>query len=212
MMFDQFLAYLTIVFLATIIPGPNMLLALNHGVNHGITKTIYSGLGNMTGNLLMGLISILGLGIVLIKSALLFNTIKWLGIFYLIYLGVRMFFEPVEESKNNISAVKTESEKKNSRLFLDGFFIAVSNPKGIIFFTALFPQFVNISNTSANEVVIIFFTMGIVTFGCYLLYGIFGLKLNALFQQNSFRRIFNKITGSFLIGIGVMIAFSKRIF
>ncbi len=208
---DQFLVYFTIVFLATIIPGPNMLLALNHGVNHGITKTIFSGLGNMMGNLLMGIISILGLGFVLIKSAILFSIIKWVGIIYLIYLGIKIFYEPIAESKCNEFTIKTEVKKKKLRLFFEGFFIAVSNPKGIIFFTALFPQFVNESNISVKEITIIFFTMGFVTFGCYILYGLLGLKLNALFHINSFRKIFNRITGSLLIGIGLMIAISKRI-
>ncbi len=211
MILDHFLAYFIIIFLATIIPGPNMLLALNHGANYGITKTIYSGLGNMMGNLLMGLISILGLGIILLKSAILFNIIKWIGVFYLIYLGVKIFFEPLEVSKNNSFTEKVASNKKKSRLIFDGFFIAVSNPKGIFFFTSLFPQFISQNNSPANELLIIFLTMGFVTFSCYILYGIFGQKLNALFQLTSFRKFFNRLTGSLLIGIGLSIAFSKSI-
>ena len=57
-----------------------MLLALNHGANHGILKTVYSGLGNILGNLLMAIVSFLGLGIILITSGLIFNIIKWMGI------------------------------------------------------------------------------------------------------------------------------------
>ena len=49
MTFDYFIAYFLIIFIATVIPGPSMLLAINHGVNHGIVRTIYTGLGNLIG-------------------------------------------------------------------------------------------------------------------------------------------------------------------
>ncbi len=211
MTISYFLAYFSILFLATIIPGPSMLLALNHGANHGISKTIYSGLGNLIGNLLMALISLLGLGIILITSGVIFNIIKWIGVLYLVYIGLKMIFEPIEPDENNIFETKQKLSRKNSRLFFDGFFIAVGNAKGIIFFTALFPQFININNTSANEFIIVFITLGIVAFGCYMIYGVLGLKINKLFQLVSFRKIFNRVTGSLMIGIGLTIAFSKRI-
>jgi threonine/homoserine/homoserine lactone efflux protein len=57
---------------------------------------------------------------------------------------------------------------------------------------------------------IIFITLGIVAFGCYMLYAIFGVRLNGLFQLHSFRKIFNRITGSILIGTGLAIAFSRK--
>ena len=211
MTISYFLAYFSILFLATIIPGPSMLLALNHGANHGIIKTIYSGFGNLIGNLLMALISILGLGIILITSGVVFNIIKWVGVLYLVYIGLKMIFEPIEPDEKNIFDIKQKFSKRNSRLFFDGFFIAVGNPKGIIFFTALFPQFININNTSASEFMIVFITLGIVAFGCYMIYGVLGLKINKLFQLVSFRKIFNRVTGSLMIGIGLTIAFSKKI-
>ena len=211
MTISYFLAYFSILFLATIIPGPSMLLALNHGANYGIIKTIYSGFGNLIGNLLMALISILGLGIILITSGVVFNIIKWIGVLYLVYIGLKMIFEPVGPDEKNTFETKQKSSKKKSRLFFDGFFIAIGNPKGIIFFTALFPQFININNTSASEFMIVFITLGIVAFGCYMIYGVLGLKINKLFQLASFRKIFNRVTGSLMIGIGLTIAFSKKV-
>lgn len=209
MTLNYFTAYFFIVLLATIIPGPSMLLALNHGANHGMTKTLYSGLGNMIGNLLIALTSILGLGIVLIASGMVFNIIKWLGVIYISYIGLRMIVDPIKTNEQNRIQVKASSEKNRMRLFIDGFLIAISNPKGIVFFTALFPQFININQASANEFLIVFITLGLVAFGCYMLYAVFGVKLNRLFHLKSFRKIFNRITGSLMIGVGLTIAFSK---
>lgn len=211
MTISYFFAYFSILFLATIIPGPSMLLALNHGANHGIVKTIYSGFGNLIGNLSMALISILGLGIILITSGVVFNSIKWVGVAYLIFIGLKMILEPIEKDAENIVDVQPKSSKKKSRLFLDGFFIAISNPKGIIFFTALFPQFINLNHASASEFMIVFVTLGIVAFGCYMLYGALGFKINSLFQAASFRKFFNRATGSLMIAIGLTIAFLKKI-
>jgi homoserine/homoserine lactone efflux protein len=210
MTFNYFIAYFVILLIATITPGPSMLLALNHGVNHGIVRTLYSGLGNLAGNLLMALISIAGLGAVLAASGFVFNMIKWMGILYLVFIGLKMVFEPLKtgKSKDNFGTLK--NHKTNRKLFLDGFVIAIGNPKGILFFTALFPQFINVKHAGISGFIIIFITLGMVAFGCYMLYAVFGVKLNGMFQLPSFRKIFNRITGSILIGTGLAIACSKK--
>jgi homoserine/homoserine lactone efflux protein len=210
MTISSFIAYFSMLFLATIIPGPSMLLALNHGANHGLTKTIYSGVGNLIGNLIMALLSILGLGVLLITSGIIFNIIKWIGVIYLIFIGLRLIIESNKTVKTSDIEYKSNGGKRRSRLFIDGFFIAVSNPKGILFFTALFPQFINVNDTSRNGLMIIFITLGIVAFGCYMLYAIFGVRLNKLFHLSLFKKVYNRITGSLFIGIGLIIAFSKK--
>jgi Putative threonine efflux protein len=209
MTIQYFMAYTAILLVATITPGPSMLLAINHGANHGISKTLYSGLGNLLGNLLMALVSILGLGAVLIASGIIFNIIKWIGILYLIFVGLKLILEPVrrEEAEEHFTNKKSKSRY---RLFIDGFIIAIGNPKGILFFTALFPQFINIGRSTLSEYCILISTLGVVAFGCYMLYAFSGAKLNRLFRSYSFRKIFNRITGAIFIGTGVAIAFSKK--
>lgn len=207
---QSFITYFLILFFATIIPGPSMLLALNHGANHGFGKTILSGLGNLIGNLLMALLSIFGLGVLLLTSGLVFNVIKWLGIAYLVFIGIKMIIEPVKAEKTNNITLKSKFGKSSLGLFVHGFFIAVSNPKGILFFTALFPQFINMEDSSMEGFLIIFITLGVVAFGCYMLYALLGIRINRLFQLDSFKKIYNRITGTLFIGVGILTAFSKR--
>ena len=210
MTFEYFMAYFIILFIATIAPGPNSLLAINHGANHGIRKTIFSGLGNLIGNLLMALVSILGLGAILVTSGTVFSIIKWIGISYLVFIGLKLIFEPAKTGPSNDSGGKPTSTKRKDRLFLDGFIIAIGNPKGILFFTALFPQFINVKSSTIGGFLIAFLTLGVVAFGCYMVYAVFGAKLNRLFQMQSFKKRFNRITGSIFIGTGVALAFSKK--
>ncbi len=80
--------YSMTVFIASIIPGPSMLIALTHGMQYGAKKTIASALGNVTVTLLQALISIAGLGTILIASETIFHLIKWAGAAYLIYIGI----------------------------------------------------------------------------------------------------------------------------
>lgn len=209
MTWQYFLAYLSILLVATISPGPSMLLAINHGACHGIKKTIYSGLGNSIGNLLMALVSIAGLGALLLASGILFNAIKWIGILYLIYIGLKLILNPVKidtPDKNNFS----QGTKTLQRLFMDGFVIAIGNPKGILFFTALFPQFINIESATGVSFGIVFITLGIIAFGCYMLYASLGSRINKLLHLYSFRKMYNRISGTIFIGAGIAMAFTKK--
>lgn len=210
MTFEYFIAYFLVLFIATITPGPNSLLAINHGANHGIERTIYSGIGNLIGNLLMALVSILGLGAILLASGIVFTIVKWIGIVYLVYIGIRLIIEPVTNETSKDIKDKPTNAKGRDKLLIDGFIIAIGNPKGILFFTALFPQFINIKSATIGVFLIVFITLGVVAFGCYMLYAIFGVRLNRLFQLQSFRKGFNRITGSIFIGTGLILAFSKK--
>jgi threonine/homoserine/homoserine lactone efflux protein len=186
-----------------------MLLAVNHGVNFGFLKTVFSGLGNLTGNLLMALVSIVGLGALLITSGFIFTILKWAGILYLLFIGIKIILAPIKHDIQN----ESQLPKKRSgawRLFIDGFIIAIGNPKGILFFTALFPQFINLEKASIDQFIVIFLTLGSVALGCYMTYALCGVKLSRLFRLHSFRKIFNRLTGSVFIGTSVVLAFSRK--
>lgn len=113
------LLYAVTVFVASIIPGPSMLLALTHGMQYGAPKTTCSALGNMSVTLIQAAISIAGLGTILIASETVFIIIKWAGAMYLVYLGVVMF-----RSSGDAFGVSTKESTDKlvspSRLFLQG--------------------------------------------------------------------------------------------
>jgi threonine/homoserine/homoserine lactone efflux protein len=186
-----------------------MLLAVSHGVNHGMFKTTYSGLGNLAGNLLMALLSVLGLGAILLASGFVFNIIKWTGILYLIFMGLKLLFEPVKPTHPDALSETTLSKSK-SRLFIDGLLIAIGNPKGILFFTALFPQFIQFGQASLFDFTVVFTSLAIVAFGCYMLYAFFGMRINKLQSLYWFKKAFNRVTGLIFVGTGLALAFSRK--
>jgi threonine/homoserine/homoserine lactone efflux protein len=108
MSFEFFLLYSVTVFVASIVPGPSMLLALTHGRRYGPKRTIASALGNVSITLLQAAISIAGLGTILLASEGLFDIIKWIGSSYLIYMGLSIWCSPnltvSEKPSNHLSS------------------------------------------------------------------------------------------------------------
>jgi len=209
MTLEYYLAYFSIVFIATVTPGPSMLLAIDHGASHGIRQTFYSCAGNIVGNLMIAFISLAGLRAVLIASGALFTAIKWLGALYLIYIGVRIFFGPAGQNIHVEKANKRSKARTSKGLIIDGFIVAIANPKGLLFFTALFPQFVNTRNSSLLDFFILFATLGFIAFAGFMLYASFGSRINRLFRAPSFKKIYDRVTGTIFAGTGLAIAFSK---
>ena len=127
-------------------PGPAVLLSVSNSLQLGIRASFFSSLGNITGLFLVSGAAVLGLGAVLKTSAVLFGLFKVCGAVYLIYLGIRQWLaRPVsmEALSESCSAPSPAERPGPGDLFVQGIFVALSNPKAILFFTALLPQFMD---------------------------------------------------------------------
>ena len=138
---STWLIFLAVAFVAIASPGPAILLAISNSLTHGFKSVIISSLGNIAGLFILSSAAIFGLGAILKTSTSLFLIIKIIGAAYLIYLGIKQW-----RSKTDLFAGTSSNKKQRTRkrLFIEGFLIAVTNPKAVLFFTALFPQFINL--------------------------------------------------------------------
>lgn len=209
MSFDFFLIYSVTVFVASIVPGPSMLLALTHGMKYGAKRTIVSALGNVSVTLLQAAISIAGLGAILLASEGLFNIIKWAGAAYLIYMGVSIWCSPnifVSEESSSHPPSKASLRK----MYLQAAFVTAGNPKAIVFFTAVFPQFIDPNVAYIPQFGMLMGTGGIIAFGCFMVYAIGGQKIVTLFSRATVGKYINKIIGGTFIGAGIGLASSNK--
>ena len=197
------------VFVASIIPGPSMLLALTHGMQYGAKKTIASAMGNVTVTLCQASISIAGLGTVLIASETVFQCIKWAGAIYLIYLGASLFFSS-KMSFSKIDSQPSDQAPTLKKMFLQAVFVTAGNPKAIIFFSAVFPQFMNPNGAFLSQFFILIGICAILAFTCFMIYAISGEKIISLFSKASIGKYINRIIGGTFIGAGIGIAVSSR--
>src|SRR5579883_583371 len=117
-------------------PGPAVLFVLSSALRAGARKSIASNAGILAANTVYFLISATGVGALLIASERLFSAIKWIGAAYLIWTGLRAIF-----GHTDVVAAEGVRETRASRLFGGGFITQASNPKAIVFFSALLPQF-----------------------------------------------------------------------
>lgn len=208
MSLQTWLLFVTTVFFVSATPGPNMLLAMTHGIHYGVRRTLMTCLGLMTA---LGLImagSVAGLGALLATSELLFSIVKYAGALYLVYLGVktwRSLPQPVAELRED------DSGKHGPwALFRHGFLVAMSNPKAFIFFTALFPQFMNAHQPQGPQLAILAATFYLIESCWQLTYASSGARLARWLNTASRLRMVNRFSGGAFIGAGVLLTGLSR--
>ncbi len=204
------LLYAFTVFVASITPGPSMMLALDHGIRYGARRTVVTALGNVTATMVQAGLSITGLSAILLNSEPVFNTIRYLGALYLIYIGIRTFFsspaiDPTDGAQNDPSA-----DVRLGKLFVEALCVTAGNPKAILFFTALFPQFIGHRGQTPTEIFAALSILAAIAFLCFMLYAAFGERLVRLFQGSPVKNLFNRLVGITLVGMGITLAAGRR--
>ncbi|MBW2565240.1 MAG: LysE family translocator [Deltaproteobacteria bacterium] len=209
MSFNFILLFSMTVFIASIIPGPSMLLALTHGMHFGVKRTIASAIGNVTVTLIQASISIAGLGAVLMASETVFQVIKWAGAIYLVYMGINL----LRSSKTSLSPTGLNPSKNCCslrKMYIQGAFVTAGNPKAIVFFTAIFPQFVDPNAAYLIQFCMLLSICGFIAFTCFMIYAISGSRIVSLFSNASVGKYIKRIIGGTFIGAGVGLAVSNK--
>jgi len=186
-------------FLTIISPGPAILLAINNGLMENIKSVLISSFANILGLFCLSSISILGLGAILQASSTLFLIMKVLGASYLIYMGIKQF-RNLENIFNSNASIKVE--KNSWKVFRKGFLVSVTNPKPIIFFTAIFPIFLNPSISLVPQFFIMTFTFMFLSFASLMSFAHFAKSFKFWFSSKKRVRLFNHISGSIFIMLG----------
>jgi len=146
-----------------------------------------------------------GLGVIVQSSTLIFNTIKWVGVIYLILLGIKNWCQSITE----VETIDTKLNISLFRQFSLGWATGMSNPKSVLVFTVLFPQFIDPDQYS-NHFVILAATFFIIQGSSAFTYALFGAKVFQWMQKRNLARIQNKVTATILFFAGGLLAFSKK--
>ena len=194
--------------LLNLTPGNDTIFILTKSIGQGKKAGIVSALGIGTGNIVHTTIAALGLSLVIVKSPLLFNIIKYAGAAYLLYVGIKMLMDR--------SQLTTDSSKNNESdclaIYKDGIVTNVLNPKVSLFFLAFLPQFIN---PSATNTVLPFLLLGFTfvatgTIWCLTLATFSSAIFAGLKNNRKMSTYINWICGLTLIGLGVKVALAKR--
>jgi threonine/homoserine/homoserine lactone efflux protein len=209
MTLELWLVYLVAAVGLSLTPGPNGLLALTHGARFGLRPTVWTVLGGALGFLVLIAASLAGMGALLAASEAAFTAAKWAGGAYLIYLGVRLWRSPAPvvavPASGTLAGAK---EARPPRLFAQGFLVAASNPKGLIFFAAFLPQFMEPGASFGTQLLILGGTFIVVEIVYELLLA--GLAGRIAPWLGRHGRAFNRTAGGTFIGIGAALATTSR--
>jgi homoserine/homoserine lactone efflux protein len=187
-------------------PGPAVLLVLSSALRSGTRKSVFSNLGILAANTVYFVLSAAGVGTVLMASYNLFFAVKWIGAAYLIFIGLRALFGKTEV----LSAAAPQKETRPWRMFINGFVLQASNPKAIVFFTALLPQFVDPHMPIAPQVAILAITSVAIEFTVLLGYGAAAGRASVIARQPRYAAWTNRIAGGLLICAGAGLATLRK--
>jgi len=195
--------FIAVAVAAVVSPGPAILLSISNSVRFGMSKVFLSTLGNISGLFILSTAAIFGLGAILKTSTNLFLLVKLIGAVYLIYLGVKQWRTKANFFDQATSQTGSAIAKSSKRHFTEGFLIAITNPKAILFFTALFPQFINTNESLPTQFLIMTVTFMLMSFIALMTYGLLAFKAKRWFAKGERTKWFNRILGSVFISIGV---------
>lgn len=201
--FETLLLFIVTTVVVMISPGPAAITVTAEAASNGFKKSILVILGIATANIVFFILSATGIAAILIASHTIFTLIKWLGVAYLIYLGSRAIFSHSGPLSINLSKKNTVQPHK---IFLKGFIVEMSNPKALLYFSALLPQFIDISMPIAPQLFILCSITIFIDISCYSLYGYLGFKSMSVGIKPTVIKFINRLAGCMLIFAGIKMA------
>ena len=191
------LQFAAICLIGAMSPGPSMALIIRNSIKYGRLSGILFSLGHAIGIGIYATVSVLGLQFILINNLFLFNAIQFCGSVFLLILGILF----LRDTAHNLSL---ENEQKNVNSFMQGFAISILNPKILIWFAAIFSQFIEISSTNFVKLAMVLIASSIDGLWYIILtIVVTGFGLKQFLEHNT--NIIQKISGVILISISIII-------
>ena len=204
---ETLLLFLTTTLVVVLSPGPAAIAVTAEAASNGFARSIWVILGIAIANIVFFILSATGIATLILASHTLFSIIKWIGVGYLLYLGFGAIFS--NAGPLNINPSKKESGKI-SKVFLRGFVLEISNPKELLYFSALLPQFVDISKPVIPQLAIFCLITIFLDLFCYSLYGYLGFRSIRVGIKPIIIKFINRSAGSMLIFAGLKMATVDR--
>jgi len=201
MTLETYLIYLAAVavFFATP-PDTSQLLIVSNSVRYGVRRSAFTIAGDLTANILQMTGAAFGLAAIIATSASAFLWLKWLGVAYLVWVGLQLIL-----SNDHASGAAASASGLSMRLFRQGFVTSMANPFAVVFFGALFPQFIDTAAPVLPQLFILGVTYLVVDCAILLLWGWLGGRAVKALMTLSFG-VINKICGGLMIAAAVLLA------
>ena len=198
----DFFIFLQIILFLFITPGLPRVIIVSHTINYGLSRSVWTALGDISANICQGILVVFVIGSLLRENTEALNFIKWAGILYIIYLAYDTFTA-------KLGSVKSKSKKIKSKFsfFKDGFLIAGLSPKAIVFFGTVFTSFIDFGSNYYIQFLILMVTYVVLDFLTLMMYGLAAEKVAKWLKGNP--KTLNTISACVLLIIALFIAVTQ---
>lgn len=206
-MTENLLIFSIVAFVGIATPGPTVLLSLSNGSRFGVRASLPGMVGAVLSDFVLIAAVAAGLGALLAASEFWFSVVKWVGVVYLTYLGIRML-----RSKGTLSIPSENSSSSGTSarsIFLRSFLVAVTNPKGYLFFSAFLPQFIIVTEPQLAQYAALAVTFAAIDFIVMLGYASAGAQAIRFLRARGVLWL-DRICGGALLGLAGSLAFYRR--
>ena len=191
----------------SISPGPGAIAAMSAGLNHGFKYGYVTIIGLVLGIWSQLLIVGVGLGALISASSTAFMVVKWLGVGYLVWLGIQQWRAP---ARPMVALADSKAPVTQRQLVLRAWMINVINPKGTVFLLAVVPQFMDLSQPLLPQYLIIGATLAFTDMVVMSGYTALASRVLGTLKEPSHIRAVNRVFGSLFVLAGSLLAFFKR--
>ncbi|KQU51763.1 lysine transporter LysE [Bosea sp. Leaf344] len=198
MSFESWAAFAAATAILLVIPGPTILLVISYALGQGWRTAFPMAVGVALGDFTAMTLSMLGVGALLATSATVFTALKWVGAAYLVYLGVKLF-----RAGGTLDAKPRQDETPPWRMLGHAWLVTALNPKGITFFVAFLPQFLDANRDFWTQMLIFEATFVTLAFANAFGYALIASRARSVIANPRAIGVFNKAGGTLLIGAGI---------
>ena len=199
---ENYFIYIQLIMFYFITPGPPRVVIVSNTINHGLRKSVWTAIGDISANFVQATLVTFVIGSLLIDNPSIFIYFKWAGVLYLLYLAYETFSQKIQKAN-----VGYKNLKSNLAMFRDGFVVAGLSPKALVFFGTIFISFINFDKNVISQFLILIFTWMSLDFLSLMVYGLAARKVASWLKSNP--RILNTISACVLIVIAIYVAVTQ---
>ncbi len=200
---SDYLIFLQIILFLFITPGLPRVVIVSHTLNYGLNRSIWTALGDISANIVQGILVVFLIGSFLSDNPEILYYLKWAGILYIVYLAYDTYTAKISSINS-----REQSTKSILSFYKDGFMVAGLSPKAIIFFGTIFSSFINFESNVFLQFIILMITYVVLDFLTLMIYGMAAEKISIWLKSKP--KVLNTISACVLLIIALYVAATQN--
>ena len=199
----NYFLFLQIILFLFITPGTPRIVIISYSMNYGVKKCVWTALGDISANIIQGILVVFIIGSFLSNNPQVLNYLKWAGILYIVYLAYDTYNAKIRSINS-----KEQTNKSIFSFYKDGFMVASLSPKAIIFFGTIFSSFIDYESNIISQFIILMTTYVVLDFATLMIYGAAAEKISSWLKSKP--KTLNTISACVLVIIAIYIAATQN--